>query len=102
MVRMLEEKRDAIADACIRHGVARMYIFGSMLRDDYRPEESDIDLLVEFGSMTPFELVDAYFGLLDELREILGVPVDLVMSDAIKNPYIVADIEDSKQILYAA
>ncbi len=102
MVLMLEQKRDAIADACRRHSVTRMYAFGSVLRDDYRPEESDIDLLVEFDSLTPFELVDAYFDLLDELREILGAPVDLVMADAIKNPYIAADIEDSKQVLYAA
>jgi predicted nucleotidyltransferase len=102
MVRMLEEKRGAIADACRRHGVARMYVFGSVLRDGYRPGESDIDLLVEFESMTPFELVDAYFDLLDELREILAAPVDLVMADAIKNPYMVAEIENSKQALYAA
>jgi predicted nucleotidyltransferase len=102
MVRILEEKRGAITDACRRHGVARMYVFGSVLRDGYHPGESDIDLLVEFESMTPFELVDAYFDLLDELREILGAPVDLVMADAIKNPYILADIEDGKQALYAA
>jgi predicted nucleotidyltransferase len=102
MVRMLEDKRDVIADACRRHGVARMYVFGSALRDDFRPGESDIDLLVEFESMTPFELVDAYFELLDELRTILQSPVDLVMADAIKNPYIVADIEESKRTLYAA
>lgn len=102
MVRMLEQKRDAIAEACRRHGVMRMHAFGSVLREDFRPGESDIDLLVEFESMTPFELVDAYFELLDELRAILDAPVDLVMADAIKNPYIVADIEDSKQVLYAA
>jgi predicted nucleotidyltransferase len=38
--------------------------------------------------MDPFALVDAYFGLLDELRELLATDVDLVMSDAIKNRYI--------------
>lgn len=102
MVRMLEDKQDAIADACRHHGVASMYVFGSALGDDFRPGESDIDLLVEFEPMTPFELVDAYFELLDELRAILGSPVDLVMADAIKNPYIIADIEGSKQALYAA
>jgi predicted nucleotidyltransferase len=102
MLRTLEDNRDAIADACRQHGVAQLHVFGSALRDDFQPGESDIDLLVEFEPMTPFELVDAYFDLLDGLREILGAPVDLVMADAIKNPYIVADIERSKQALYAA
>lgn len=102
MVRVIEDKQQAIAEACRRFGVSRMFVFGSALRDDFRPGESDVDLLVEFGPMTPFELVDAYFDLLDELRLILAVPVDLVMSDAVKNRYIRADIERTKQLLYAA
>ncbi|MDD5559958.1 nucleotidyltransferase domain-containing protein [Candidatus Methylomirabilis sp.] len=102
MVRVLEDKREAIAEACARFGVARLDAFGSALRDDFRLGESDVDLLVEFRPMDPFALVDAYFGLLDELREILTTDVDLVMSDAIKNRYIAANVERTKQALYAA
>jgi len=102
MVRVLEDKQQAIARACQRFGVVRMHVFGSALRDDFRPADSDIDLLVEFRSMTPHELVDAYFDLLDELRFILDTPVELVMADAVKNRYIAADIERTKQVLYAA
>ena len=102
MVRVLEDKREAIAEACARFGVARLDAFGSALRDDFRLGESDVDLLVEFRPMDPFALVDAYFGLLDELREILTTDVDLVMSDTIKNRYIAANVERTKQALYAA
>lgn len=102
MVRVLEDKREAIAEACARFGVARLDAFGSALRDDFRLGESDVDLLVEFRPMDPFALVDAYFGLLDELRELLTTDVDLVMSDAIKNRYIAANVERTKQALYAA
>ncbi len=102
MVRVLEDKREAIAEVCARFGVARLDAFGSALRDDFRFGESDVDLLVEFRPMDPFALVDAYFGLLDELREILATDVDLVMSDAIKNRYIAANVERTKQALYAA
>lgn len=102
MVRVLEDKREAIAEACARFGVARLDAFGSALRDDFRLGESDVDLLVEFRPMDPFALVDAYFGLLDELRELLATDVDLVMSDAIKNRYIAANVERTKQALYAA
>jgi hypothetical protein len=82
--------------------VARLDIFGSALRDDFRPGESDLDLLVDFSSMNQHDLVDAYFGLLDELRAVLAVKVDLVMVGAVKNRFIAADIERTKQMLYAA
>jgi predicted nucleotidyltransferase len=98
----LENKIESIIALCRRYGVAHLDVFGSALRDDFRPGESDVDLLVEFEPMDPFALVDAYFGLLNELRELLGMNVDLVMSDAIKNRYIVAEVERTKQVLYAA
>ena len=65
-------------------------------------EESDLDLLVEFGSMEPYARVDAYFGMRDELRALLNREVDLVMVGAVKNPYISRNIERTKQLLYAA
>lgn len=102
MVEALKDKHRLIAGACARFGVIRMDVFGSALRDDFRPEESDLDLLVEFRPMSPHELVDAYFGLLDELRSILDAEVDLVMADAVKNRYIAADIERTRRVLYAA
>ena len=102
MVTTLENKRDVIAALCRKYGVVRMDVFGSAIRDDFRIGESDIDLLADFGDQGPFELIDAYFGLLDELRALLGPRVDLVMSDAIKNRYIRAEIERTKQALYAA
>ena len=101
MVDYLQRKSEAIAAACVRHAVLRLDAFGSALRDDFSPGESDIDLLVEFEPIESYALVDAYFGLLDELRALLG-DVDLVMVGALKNPYIARAIELEKQLLYAA
>jgi hypothetical protein len=81
--------------------VTRLYVFGSSLREDFRPGESDVDLLVEFEPDESYALVDAYFGLLDELRGLLG-DVDLVMVGAVKNPYIARAIDREKKLLYAA
>jgi uncharacterized protein len=102
VVTALENKRQSIMEACRRFGVVRLDVFGSALRDDFQSESSDIDLLVRFKPLTPHDLLDAYFGLLDTLRTILGAEVDLVMSDAVKNRYIAAEIERTKQVLYAA
>lgn len=102
MIGLLESKREAIAEVCARYGVARLEAFGSALRDDFKPEQSDVDLLVEFVPMEPYARVDAYFGMLDQLRALLGREIDLVMVGAVKNPYIARDIERTKQLLYAA
>lgn len=102
MTDILENKRDEIVEVCRRHGVARLDVFGSALRDDYRPHGSDLDFLVEFGPMEPYARVDAYFDLLEELRTLLGSNIDLVMAGAVKNPYIARDIERTRRVLYAA
>ena len=102
MTDLLENNRGAIIEACSRHGVSRLDVFGSALRDDFEPGESDVDFLVEFAPIEGYARVDAYFGLLEELRAILGREVDLVISGAVKNRYIVQDIERTRQMLYAA
>jgi len=102
VVSVLESEREAIAKLCARYGVARLEVFGSALRDDFRRDKSDLDLLVEFAPMEPYARVDAYFGMLDELRALLNREIDLVMVGAVKNPYLARDIERTKQLLYAA
>src|SRR3989304_4276988 len=39
--------KQALADFCRRHGIRKLSLFGSVLRDDFRPD-SDVDVLVEF------------------------------------------------------
>lgn len=102
MIGILEKNRQQISEACARHGVARLHVFGSALNEGYRPDESDLDLLVEFAPMDPYARVDAYFGMLDELRGLLHTEVDLVMAGAVKNPYIAREIERTKEVLYAS
>jgi hypothetical protein len=102
MVAVLEDKCDEIAAMCRKYGVLRLYVFGSVLGEDFRPGESDVDMLVEFGSMDGHTKAHAYFDMLDELRGLLDTDVDLVMAGAVKNRFIARDIERTKQMLYAA
>ena len=71
-----------------------------MARSGYRPGESDIDLLVEFQPCEPGTLYRTCFSLLSELRKSLSPPVDLAMVDAVRNPYVKATIEASKQEIH--
>jgi predicted nucleotidyltransferase len=99
---LAQPQLDAIADACRLHHVARLHAFGSVLSPDYRPGESDIDLLVEFQALDPASLYKAYFALLNDLQHRLASRVDLVMADAVRNPYVKQAIEASRQQIYAA
>ena len=101
-IALAQPKLDAITAACRQHHVARLHAFGSVLRPDYRPGISDIDLLVEFEDLQPTELVEAYFGLEQQLTESMGAAVELVMATAVRNPIVLADIDASKQLIYAA
>jgi len=59
---------------CLRHHLRRLALFGSVLRDDFRPS-SDVDVLVEFepGQTPGFK----FWDIEDELTKLLGRKVDL-------------------------
>lgn len=64
-----------IREFCLKHRIARLSLFGSILRDDFGPD-SDVDLLVEFEpGCTPSLMRMA--GLEAELSNIIGRKVDL-------------------------
>lgn len=64
-----------ISAFCRRHGVQRLSLYGSILRDDFRPE-SDVDVLVEFmPGRTPGMI--GFGQMILELRKIFGREVDL-------------------------
>ena len=66
--------KDEIARFCRQHHIRKLILFGSVLRDDFRPD-SDIDVLVEFEPGTRVGL--RFFTMERELSELLGRKVDL-------------------------
>ena len=67
------DKRAAILAIAARHGVTSVRVFGSFARGEVR-EDSDLDLLIEAGPLTP-----PWFpgGLLVDLEDVLGRRVDV-------------------------
>lgn len=102
MTQLLEAQRVEIERLCREHHVRRLEVFGSVAEGRERPDESDVDFLVEFEPLPPGAYADAYFGLLEALEELFGRSVDLVVSSAIKNPYFRQSVERSKVQIYAA
>lgn len=78
----VELPKAELVDWCDRWKVRELYLFGSVLRDDFRPEESDIDVMVTFDP-------DAHWGwsfltMKQELVKLLGRKVDLLTKRSIE------------------
>lgn len=73
-------RRGELLEVLRRHGVTNPEIFGSAARGDDR-EDSDLDLLVDFPAGT--DIIDI-IGIKRELEDVLGVPVDLVPRNGLK------------------
>ncbi len=73
---------DRLEDFCRRWKIAELRVFGSALREDFRPE-SDLDLLVRFTSEADWSLLD-HVSMEEELSGIVGRKVDLVSQRAIE------------------
>ncbi len=102
MTTLLDNHEEAIAELCRKYSVQKLIAFGSAIRDDFRPGESDVDLLVEFAPIGGHAKFHAYYAMLDELQRMLGTKVDLVMSGAERNAIISREIEKTKRMIYAA
>src|SRR3972149_11069929 len=74
--------RDKIAEFCGRWKITELSLFGSVLRDDFRPD-SDVDILVTFTPDAEWGLFD-HVHMEDELSAMLGRKVDLVSRRAIE------------------
>jgi hypothetical protein len=98
----IAEKQEELAEICRRYDVVRLEVFGSAARGmDFDPKTSDADFLVEFSRRDTPATLDEYFDFRDALCRTLDRPVDLIESGAIRNPYLRAAIDRSRELIYA-
>lgn len=71
-----------LAEFCQRSHIVELALFGSILRDDFRPD-SDIDMLVTFDPHSKISLM-GFIGLEAELEDLLHRKVDLVSKQAVE------------------
>ena len=102
MLPLIADRRSQIADICRRFGVRRLAVFGSAARgEDFDPERSDVDFLVEFEPEASPSL-EEFFALRDALADAVGRAVDLVVEGSVRNPFIRAGIKRSAEALYGS
>lgn len=101
---LIEQRLSSLKDACIRHRVARLELFGSATDPArFDPQRSDVDFIVRFvpgADLGPW--LGRYFDLRDELERVLQRPVELVMDSAIRDPLFLNEANRTRQLVYAA
>lgn len=91
---------EQIAAFCQRWKITEFALFGSILRDDFRPD-SDIDLLVTSAPNDGWSLFEL-MNLQRELEASVGRSVDLLEKRALKNPFRRTEILRTCQVIYAS
>ncbi|MBI1367675.1 MAG: DNA polymerase subunit beta [Planctomycetes bacterium] len=100
MVAKIPIDNDAITAFCRKWKVRELSLFGSVLRDDFKPE-SDVDVLVVFEPEAPWSLWD-WPDMMDELQAMFGHPVDLVEKAGLRNPFLRHEILNTRKQIYVA
>ncbi len=96
----IDVPQDQVRHFCQKWKVAELSLFGSVLRDDFRPD-SDVDVLISFTQDARWSLFD-WLDMIDELRVVFGRDVDLLSSRALRNPYRRQQILSACEVLFAA
>jgi uncharacterized protein len=95
----IEVDRERIEAFCRKWKIREFALFGSVLRDDFRPD-SDVDVLVVFEPDAQHTLFDRV-EMQEELKEMFGREVDLVRKDRISNPYRRRNILAEHRVVHA-
>ena len=96
----LSAYRSRLTELCHSLSVRCLELVGSAAREDFHPESSDIDVLIEFEGN--HALFDRYFELKFGLESIFGRKVDVIQNGAIMNPHIRTTLEQDRITIYEA
>jgi uncharacterized protein len=101
-MKLTERDMTEIKQLSERCGVGELALFGSALSPEKFGPESDIDLAVTFIDPKSKGRFTAYMDLKEALERLFRRSVDLVSTDAVRNPIFRDELQKSRKILYAA
>ena len=96
---IVEQNIHAVSQFCKQHQVENMYVFGSVLTNDFSPA-SDIDFLVKFGHIEAEKYFDNFIDLKLNLEHFFNRSVDLIEEQTVKNPVLRRSIDRNKKLIY--
>ncbi len=97
----LDNYLNQIENLCKKHKVKNLFVFGSVLTENFS-DNSDIDLIIEINTNDPIDYAENYFDFKFKLEDLLKRKIDLLEQKALKNKYLIENIDKTKRIIYAA
>lgn len=99
----VRDSRAELARVCRARGVARLWLFGSAVRDDFMAGESDYDFMVEWRDSAPKgPWLSHLLDLESDLSAIVGAHVDVVEVGTVRNRLVAAQMERERVLIYDA
>lgn len=102
MIPVIKDRGDELRRLCVRYNVQRLELFGSAAARENLSEVNDLDFVVEFQPAAFDAYFESYFGLLEALERLFEGPIDLVVRSAMKNPYFLQSVEETRVPVYEA
>lgn len=96
----IERKKEDFVALCHKHSVKKMYAFGSSVTERFNEARSDIDLVVNVDISDPVKRGETLLALWDDLEAFFERKVDLLTETSIRNPYLKANIERTRKLIY--
>lgn len=97
----LDSYINQIKKLCLKHKVKYLFVFGSVLTENFT-DNSDIDLIIDINTNDPIDYAENYFSFKFKLEDLLKRKIDLLEQKALKNKYLIENIDRTKRIIYAA
>lgn len=85
---------------CKDYEVKSLYAFGSSITNEFKENESDIDLLIELNTADPLQRGENLLNIWEKFELFFHRKVDLLTSSSIKNPILKKSIDSTKVLIY--
>ncbi|SRR5690554_4122747 len=102
MDRIISDKMPDLIALCKQHAIKSLHLFGSAAMGELT-SKSDLDFLVSFSDdLSIEEYTENYFLFHEALHNLFNRKIDLVTHNSLSNPYFINEVEQTKQLIYAA
>jgi hypothetical protein len=96
---LLEKYKSQLISLCEKYNVNELSVFGSILTNEFN-NQSDVDFVVDFKDVERKFYADNYYNFKQSLENLLNRKIDLLEKIALKNPYFIQALNDTKKLVY--
>ena len=96
---LIDKYNSQLVTLCEKYNVNELSVFGSILTSEFN-NNSDVDFVVDFKDVERNVYADNYFNFKKSLENLFNRKIDLLEKIALKNPYFIQVLNDTKKMVY--